>query len=69
MRWSRPQRVALDHQRKHVGVQKANEQPCGPNVKPFRLNTKSGGPNMGPNASLWNTVCVGYARVGFALAM
>ena len=26
-------------------------------------------PNVSPNASQWNIVCVGYAQVGFALGM
>ena len=31
-------------------------RPCGPNARPG-----------GPIASQWNIICVGYARVGFAL--
>ena len=36
---------------------------CGPNARPGVANTRP----CGPNASQWNIVCVGYARVGFAL--
>ena len=53
-----------------------SKNPRGPNAKPDRPNAKPGKPNMkpgrsnaSPNASWWNIVQVGYARVCFTFAM
>ena len=41
------------------------------NANPFALgpHAPNANPNQSPNASQWNIVCVGYARVGLALSM
>ena len=37
--------------------------------KPCRPNANHPGPNVSPNVSPWNIVCIGYARDGFALGI
>ena len=58
-RWLRPPVLQF-----HVGNTNmlVSEKPCRPNAIP---NLPNATPSV-PNVSQWNTLCVGYARVGFA---
>ena len=72
-RWSRPltRRFCVTYTNMLVSKKACvpNATPYLPNAIPSLPNATPYLPNATPNANQWNKVCVGYARVGFALGM